>query len=128
NLDGNGEYKIYTGVGFFDHMLELFACHGSFDLELTCKGDLQVDGHHSVEDIGIVLGKAIAETTINKVGIARYSAVTIPMDEALATVTIDLSGRPFLVFNADLEGKTGDFDNELVEEFFRALCNYGGIT
>lgn len=129
DLDGEGKYSIDTGIGFFDHMMTLFACHSGFDFSVECQGDIRVDGHHSVEDIGIVLGKAIAEALGNKVGIKRYASVTIPMDESLATVTMDISGRPYLVFNAEgMTGKVGDFDIELVEEFFRAVSNYGGIT
>lgn len=129
DLDGEGKYNVDTGIGFFDHMMTLFACHSSFDFSVECQGDVRVDGHHSVEDIGIVLGKAIAEALGDKVGIKRYASVTIPMDESLANVTMDISGRPFLVYNADgMTGKVGDFDIELVEEFFRAVSNYGGLT
>lgn len=128
NLDGTKQNCINTGVGFFDHMLELLACHSGMDLAVQCDGDVKVDGHHSVEDIGIVLGKCIHEALGDKVGIKRYASATIPMDESLATVTIDISGRPFTVFNANLTGKVGDFDMELVEEFFRAVATYGGIT
>ncbi len=127
-LDGTAKNKIDTGIGFFDHMLQLFSCHSGIDLTVECKGDIRVDGHHSVEDIGIVLGKAINQALGDKIGFARYASKTIPMDESLATVTIDISGRPFLVFNAELSGKVGDFDLELVEEFFRAVATYGGIT
>ena len=129
NLDGDGKYDVDTGVGFFDHMMTLFACHSGFDLSVKCKGDVRVDGHHSVEDIGIVLGKAIAQALGDKVGIKIYSSVTIPMDESLANVTVDISGRQFLVFNAEgMTGKVGDFDIELVEEFFRAVANQAGLT
>lgn len=128
SLDGNGKNEINTGIGFFDHMLQLFACHSGFDFNVACKGDLQVDGHHTVEDIGIVLGKAINQALGDKKGIARYASKTIPMDESLATVTVDISGRPYLAFNAELVGKVGEFDLELVEEFFRAVTTYGGIT
>lgn len=129
NLDGAGKYNIDTGIGFFDHMMTLFACHSGFDLSVKCHGDVRVDGHHSVEDIGIVLGKAIAQALGDKVGIKRYASVTIPMDESLATVTVDISGRQFLVFNAEgMRGKVGDFDIELVEEFFRAVANCAGLT
>ena len=129
NLDGTGKYDVNTGVGFFDHMMTLFACHSGCDFSVKCEGDTRVDGHHSVEDIGIVLGKALVKALGDKVGINRYAQVTIPMDESLATVNIDVSGRPFLVFNVEgMNGKVGDFDIELVEEFFRAVSNYGGIT
>ncbi len=127
-LDGTAKYDVDTGIGFFDHMLQLFSCHSGMDLNVECKGDTRVDGHHSVEDIGIVLGKAINRALGDKIGIARYASKTIPMDESLATVTVDISGRPYLVFNAELSGKVGDFDLELVEEFFRAVATYGGIT
>jgi imidazoleglycerol-phosphate dehydratase len=127
-IEGKGDRKIDTGVGFMNHMLELFAAHGNFNFTLLCKGDTEVDFHHTVEDIGICLGKAITQALGDKKGIRRYSSVTIPMDEALSTVTIDLSGRPFLVYNVDVTGKTGDFDVELIEEFMRAVSNCGGIT
>lgn len=129
NLDGNGVYNINTKIGFFDHMLELFAHHSNFDLSISCDGDTQVDCHHSVEDVGIVLGKAIQEALGDKRGIKRYGTFIVPMDEALAAVSLDISGRPFLVFNAEsMEGKCGEFDMELVEEFFRAVSTYAGIT
>lgn len=129
NLDTQDfESKINTGVGFFDHMLELFAKHSEFAFSVDCKGDLNVDAHHSIEDIGICLGKAIKEALGDKRGIKRYASVNIPMDESLANVSIDISGRPFTIFNADFKGKCGDFDLELVEEFFRAIASYGGIT
>lgn len=128
NLDGSGIRNIDTGVGFLDHMLELFASHGDFDLDIRCKGDLNVDAHHTVEDIGICLGKAINEALGDKIGVKRYASVTLPMDECLANVTIDVSGRPYLVFNGDFVGKVGNYDMELTEEFFRAVSNYGGLT
>lgn len=128
NLDGTGKMKISTGIGFFDHMLELFAAHGQFDLDVVCKGDIKVDGHHSVEDIGIVLGKAIKQALGDKRGIRRYASKSIPMDEALADVAVDISGRPFLVYNAELSDKTGDYDNELTEEFFQAVAFNAGLT
>lgn len=128
NIDGSGERDIDTGVGFLDHMLELFSAHGNFDLIVKAKGDIKVDFHHSVEDIGICLGKAFVEALGDKRGIARYSNISIPMDEALSNVTVDISGRPYLVYNVDISGKTGDFDVELTEEFFRAVSTYGGIT
>ncbi len=128
NLDGSGKREINVGIGFLEHMLELFSAHGNFDLNLKCKGDINVDYHHTVEDIGICLGKAITEALGNKKGIRRYSSISIPMDESLSTVSLDLSGRPFLVYNAPVSGKTGEFDTELMEEFFRAVSTYGGIT
>ena len=128
DLDG-GAVAVDSGIGFFDHMLELLGYHSGFGLEVCCDGDTRVDGHHSVEDVGIALGKAFAQAVGDKRGIARYATVTIPMDESLATVSVDFSGRPFLVFNADFTAaKVGEFDLELVEEFFRAVATYGGIT
>ena len=129
DLDGTGNYSISTGIGFFDHMLELFACHSGIDLQISVKGDLQVDAHHSVEDVGIVLGKLLHELLGDKKGIARYGTAYIPMDETLARTVIDVSGRPCFVFRADgLRGKIGEFDAELVEEFLRAVCAYGMVT
>ena len=129
NIDGYGEGTIKTGIGFFDHMLILFKKHGGFDLDLTCDGDLYVDGHHTVEDIGIVLGKAFREAMGDKKGIKRYGTSYVPMDETLAMVSLDLSGRSFLVFNVDMDKKMiGAFDSELLEEFLRAFAFNGGIT
>lgn len=129
NLDGTGKYSVNTGIGFFDHMLELFSSHSGMDLELTVKGDLNVDAHHSVEDTGIVIGKLLHELLGDKNGIARYATSYIPMDETLARTVIDVSGRPCFVFNCDgLKGKIGEFDAELVEEFFRAVSSYGMLT
>lgn len=129
NLDGTGKYSVHTGIGFLDHMLELFSCHSGMDLELTVKGDLNVDAHHSVEDTGIVIGKLLHELLGDKNGIARYATSYIPMDETLARTVIDVSGRPCFVFNCDgLKGKIGEFDAELVEEFFRAVSSYGMLT
>lgn len=127
-LDGNGERTINTGVGFFDHMLELFAVHGNFDLNVECVGDTHVDCHHTVEDIGITLGKAIKESLGDKFGIARYGSMILPMDECLAEVAVDISGRAYLVFNAELFGRVGSFDMEMVEEFFRAVVVSSGMT
>jgi imidazoleglycerol-phosphate dehydratase len=129
NLDGTGTAQIQTGVGFFDHMLVLMAKHGLLDLQVSCKGDLQVDSHHSVEDVGIVLGQAIAVALEGKVSIRRYGASFVPMDEALAMVSMDLSSRPFLYFDVPFSTpKIGDMEAELVEEFFRAVSVHGGIT
>jgi imidazoleglycerol-phosphate dehydratase len=128
-LDKKAASKINTGIGFFDHMLELFAFRANITLVIECKGDLHIDGHHSVEDIGIVLGQAIGQALGDKAGIARYGQALIPMDESLASCALDISGRPFLVFNADSPaGRIGDFDAELTEEFFRALCSHSGMT
>jgi len=129
NLDGGGKAEIKTGVGFLDHMLELFAVHSGFDLSISCAGDTIVDGHHSVEDIGITMGKLFNKLIGDKKGIARYSSKTIPMDEALAMAAVDVSGRPFLAFNpGNMKGKAGEFDTELVDEFLRAFCTYGMVT
>ena len=129
NLDGGGRNKIGTGIGFFDHMLNLFAAHGQFDLSVDCDGDLEVDGHHSVEDIGIALGAAIKNALGDKRGINRYGTFFLPMDETLALVSLDISGRPFLVFDAgNLAPMIGSFDTELTEEFLRALAFNAGIT
>ncbi len=123
DLDGSGTSTIHTGVGFFDHMLTHIAKHGLFDLEVNADGDLEIDGHHTVEDVGICLGKVFAKALGEPVGIRRYGHAVIPMDEALAEVSIDVSGRPFLAFNAALEkGRVGEFDAELTEEFFRAFA------
>lgn len=128
NLDG-GEVDINTGIGFFDHMLTALAVHGGFGLKISAKGDLQVDGHHTVEDVGIVLGTAFAKALGDKGGIARFGNMSIPMDEALSSVVLDISGRPFLVFCASFEQeKVGDFDSCLCEEFFRAFAFNAGIT
>ncbi len=129
NVDGTGESKIETGVGFFDHMLTLFARHGLFDLEVSAKGDLQVDGHHTVEDVGICLGQAFDQALGGKEGISRYGFFILPMDEALATVSIDISGRPFLAYNLDLSAsRVGGFDTDLTHEFFQAFTNHAGAT
>jgi imidazoleglycerol-phosphate dehydratase len=128
NLDG-GDIEICTGIGFFDHMLHSFAVHGGFGLKVSTSGDLQVDGHHTVEDTGIVLGKTFAVTLGNRSGIARFGFSAIPMDEALACAVIDISGRPFLVFHAHFcQERIGDYDSCLTEEFFRAFAFNAGIT
>lgn len=129
NLDGSGTYAVETGVGFFNHMLELFSKHAQFDLDLRCEGDLDVDAHHTVEDCGIALGSAIKEALGGKEGIRRYATQFVPMDETLVMVSLDISGRPFLTYNVELEkAKTGTFDAELCEEFFRALAVNAGLT
>lgn len=128
NLDGTGVYSVDTGVGFLDHMLELFACHGAFDITVRCVGDTKVDDHHSVEDIAIVLGKAIAQALGDKKGIERYAVSFVPMDESLARVVIDVSGRPYLAYNAPMIGSIGTYDAQLNEEFFRALTFNAGLT
>lgn len=128
-LDGKGATQINTGIGFFDHMLTLLGKHGFLDLNVQAEGDLYVDAHHTVEDCGIVLGSAIKEALGDKQGINRYGNAFVPMDESLAHVSLDLSNRPYLVFNADLPKVTlGNFDLELVEEFFQAVAVNAGIT
>jgi imidazoleglycerol-phosphate dehydratase len=129
SLDGAGKGDISTAVPFLDHMLCLLAKHGFFDLKVQAEGDVEVDGHHTVEDLGICLGEAFKKALGDKAGIRRYGHATVPMHEALATVDIDISGRPHLVFNADLpKAKVGDFDVELVAEFFVAFCNHAGAN
>lgn len=128
-LDGEGKVSVNTGIGFFDHMLTAFGVHSGIDLDIKCEGDLYVDGHHTVEDTGIVLGQAFAKALGNKTGIARYGSAFVPMDEALGFCALDISGRPFLAFNADFnDDKIGDFDTCLTEEFFRAFAFNSGIT
>ena len=123
NLDGSGQSDIQTGVGFFDHMLELFAKHAVIDLKVRANGDLHVDQHHTVEDTGICLGQAVKEALGDKVGIRRYGHFTLPMEETLVNVAIDLSGRYYMVFNAEFpSSKIGDFDSELVEDFWQAFA------
>ena len=128
-LDGTGKSQIQTGIGFFDHMLTLFAKHGRFDLELTCNGDIWVDGHHSVEDIGLALGEALRQALGEKRGIVRYGQMLLPMDEALILCAVDLSGRSYLGFDAKFPSqKVGVFDTELVHEFMQAFCQKGQFT
>ena len=129
NIDGTGVNSISTGIGFFDHMLQLFSKHGFFDLNIKAIGDLNVDGHHTVEDVGIVLGNVIKNALENKISIKRYGSFFLPMDETLVLCAIDMSGRPFLVFDAILpHSMLGDFDTVLVEEFFRALAFNAGMN
>ena len=129
NLDGTGKCSIQTGVGFMDHMLTLFARHGRFDLDVICRGDTMVDDHHSVEDIGIVLGAALAQALSDKRGIKRYGSMILPMDEALVLCSLDLSWRSCLRFTAQIPSqKIGTFDTELVEEFFLAVTRSAGMT
>jgi len=128
-IDGTGNSQIATGIGFFDHMLILFAKHGFFNLNLTADGDLHIDGHHTVEDTGIVLGQAITQALGDKEGIKRYGTAFVPMDEALVMVSLDISGRPFLAFDVDSRAeRIGTFDSELTEEFLRALSVHAGLT
>ncbi len=129
NLDGNGNSNIHTGIGFLDHMLELFAKHGFFDLEVKAKGDLHVDAHHTTEDVGICLGQAFHQAVGDKTGMIRFGNFTVPMYEALARVDLDICGRPFLYYKTPLEfGKVGEFDIELTEEFFHGFVNHSGTT
>jgi imidazoleglycerol-phosphate dehydratase len=129
DLDGSGNVSIDTGIKFLDHMLELMAKHGQLNLDVRCKGDLEVDNHHTVEDLGIVLGQAIKKALGDKKGIKRYSTVFTPMDESLSMVSLDMSGRSFLKYNVNLTREfVGDFETETAEEFFIALVNNGGIT
>ncbi|MGU3538237.1 imidazoleglycerol-phosphate dehydratase HisB [Methylobacterium sp. A54F] len=129
DLDGTGKAEIATGVGFLDHMLELFARHGLFDLTVNVTGDLHVDQHHTTEDAGIALGQAFAKALGDKRGIARYADIHLPMDEALTRVAVDISGRPFLVFRTQFRvEKIGQFDTELVREWFQAFAMNAGLT
>jgi len=129
NVDGSGTHTLATGVGFFDHMLTHLAKHGLFDLAVQCKGDLHVDSHHTVEDVGICLGKCLAQALGTKAGIRRYGSATVPMDETLVTAAVDLSGRPFLVWAAAVPNEmVGTFHSSLAEEFWRAVSSAGGIN
>ena len=129
NLDGSGVYEIKTGIGFFDHMLAQISYHGLLDLTLSATGDLEVDSHHTIEDVGLTLGDAIKKALGEKRGIKRYGNTIIPMDEALALVAVDLGGRPYLSFKADLgKGQIGSFDLEMVQEFFRAVSVQAGMN
>ena len=129
NLDGTGTYDNKTGVGFFDHMLDQLARHALIDMTVRASGDLHIDDHHTVEDTGIALGQALTKALGDKRGIVRYGSCLLPMDDALVRAALDLSGRPFLVWNVDLPTqKIGSFDTELVREFFQAFSTHGGIT
>lgn len=129
NIDGKGNYDIATGIGFFDHMLSLFAKHGLFDLKVVAKGDLEVDTHHTVEDVGIVLGNAFLKAAGDKKSIKRFSTFYVPMDEALVRVSVDISGRSFLYCDLPLKAeRVGNFETENVEEFLRAFAYNFGIT
>jgi len=128
-LDGTGAYDNQTGVGFFDHMLDQLSRHSLIDMTVRCTGDLHIDDHHSVEDVGIALGQALAEALGDKRGIRRYGECHLAMDDAQVRTALDLSGRPYLVWNVDMPtAKIGSFDTELVREFFQALSTHGGIT
>jgi len=129
NLDGTGAYQNATGIGFFDHMLDQLARHSLIDMTIRATGDLHIDDHHTVEDTGIALGQALTEALGDKKGIRRYGSCLLPMDDALVRTALDLSARPFLIWNVDLPTpKIGTFDTELVREFFQALSTHGGIT
>jgi imidazoleglycerol-phosphate dehydratase len=129
NLDGKGLSEIASGIPFIDHMLSLMAAHGFMDIQVRASGDTEIDDHHTVEDLGICLGMAISEALGEKKGIRRFGQATVPMDEVLSRVVIDISNRPFLAYRVSLgASKTGKFDVTLVKEFFRALVNYSGIT
>ena len=129
DLDGTGESKLATGVPFFDHMLDQIARHGVFDLEIEARGDLHIDAHHTVEDVGISLGQAFAKAVGDKKGVRRYGHAYVPLDEALSRVVIDLSGRPGLVFNIDFtRARIGEFDVDLVHEFFQGFVNHALVT
>jgi imidazoleglycerol-phosphate dehydratase len=128
DLDGTGGAEISTGIPFFDHMLSLMAMHGLFDLILQAKGDLEVDFHHTVEDVGIVLGEGIKQALGDRAGIRRYGEALVPMDEALSQVVLDISGRPYLGYRVKPRGKVKDFNLELVESFFKAVADHAGIT
>ena len=126
NLDGVGQHELATGVGFFDHMLTHLAKHGMFDLTVKCQGDLHIDSHHTVEDVGICIGKALTQALGDKAGIRRYGSATVPMDETLVTAAVDLSGRPFLVWVGEVPNETlGIFHSSLAEEFWRAVSSAG---
>ena len=129
DIDGQGKSDIDTGIGFFDHMLTALSKHSGMDLEIKCKGDLYVDAHHSVEDVGIALGQAFAEAIGDKKGIVRYGSARCPLDEALGDAVVDISGRPFIVFNCEFSAdKCGEMDTQLFEEFFRSFAFNAGIT
>ena len=129
NLDGTGQYDNQTGVGFFDHMLDQLSRHSLIDMTIRAAGDYHIDDHHTVEDTGIALGQAIVQAVGDKKGINRYGSCMLPMDDALVRAALDISARPFLVFNVDMPTqKIGDFDTELVREFFQALSTHAGLT
>jgi imidazoleglycerol-phosphate dehydratase len=129
NLDGTGKANLSTGIGFFDHMLDQIARHGLIDLDIQAKGDLHIDGHHTVEDVGITLGQAVAKAVGDKKGIRRYGHAYVPLDEALSRVVIDFSGRPGLVMNVPFKsGMIGTFDSQLAHEFFQGFANHAFVT
>ncbi len=128
DINGSGKSNINTGVGFFDHMLEAFSKHSGIDIDLSCDGDLHIDAHHTVEDCGIVLGKALKQEIFPIEAVERYGNATVVMDEAAVTCALDLSNRPYLVYEVNVSGKVGDFDVELAEEFFHAVSGNTGLT
>jgi imidazoleglycerol-phosphate dehydratase len=129
NLDGTGQAKLHTGIGFFDHMLEQIARHGMIDLDIHAEGDLHIDGHHTVEDVGIAFGQAVHQAVGDKKGICRYGHAYVPLDEALSRVVIDLSGRPGLIMNVPFKsGMIGTFDSQLAHEFFQGFVNHAFVT
>ena len=129
NLDGTGQSTLATGIGFFDHMLDQIARHGLIDLEVQCEGDLHIDGHHTVEDVGITIGQAFAKAVGDKKGLTRYGHAYVPLDEALSRVVLDLSGRPGLELHCDFTaGMIGGLDTQLVYEFFQGFVNHAGVT
>lgn len=129
NLDGSGKAEIDTGIGFLDHMLTLFTFHSKFDVTIKCRGDLQVDDHHTIEDLGICLGQSFKDALGEKIGIKRYSTVYIPMDESLAYTSLDISNRPYLVFNVNFKSeRIGNMSTQMFKEFFRAFVNESRIT
>ena len=129
NLDGTGQAKLHTGIGFFDHMLDQIARHGMIDLDIHAEGDLHIDGHHTVEDVGIAFGQAVHKAVGDKKGICRYGHAYVPLDEALSRVVIDLSGRPGLVMNVPFKsGMIGTFDSQLAHEFFQGFVNHAFVT
>ncbi len=129
DLDGSGAAQLATGIGFFDHMLDQIACHGLIDLEIEAQGDLHIDGHHTVEDVGITLGQAVAKAVGDKAGLTRYGHAYVPLDEALSRVVIDFSGRPGLHMRVPFKaGMVGGFDTQLAYEFFQGFSNHAGVT
>lgn len=130
NLDGRGQYKIATSIPFLDHMLSLMSKHGLFDLTIKAKGDIEIDDHHTVEDVGIVFGKAVRQALGDMKGISRYGQATVPMDESLASVSLDISGRPYFVYKTDFpkKSKLKDFDPDLIEDFLQAFVSNAGTT
>lgn len=129
DLDGSGTYDIDTGIPFFNHMLEQLSRHSGFDLIIKAKGDIQVDAHHTVEDVGIVMGKVLSQCSQNKIGIARYGSIMLPMDDSLCTVAVDFCGRANLIYNCEpLKGRIGEFETENLKEFFKALVSNSAIT